>query len=709
MDTKNSGKSRRQAAAPKNNFKKFFLIITVVLAVMFAGIGLGFLTASLNTKPDLANDIRPPASSQIYDINENLITNIHSEENRVPIPLSKIPKNLQNAFVAVEDARFYQHMGVDPRGIFRAVWSNISDRGVSEGGSTITQQLAKNAYLSQERTLKRKIQEAFLALQLERQYTKNEILELYINQIYFGQGAYGVQAAAQLYFGKDAEDLTLPECAMLAGIPKSPNYYSPLNNLKASNLRKETVLAQMEKYGYINAATATKARKEEIKLVKHTNKEKDTTASYFIDYVTQQLIDKYGADAVYKEGLKIYTTIDLDMQRAAETAMDQLPTYRKDENGILQPQGALVAIEPHTGYIKAMVGGRGNDQFNRATMAERQPGSAFKPFVYLAALESKMSPTMVVDDSKFELDGWEPQNYDRRFRGKVTLRMALEHSLNIPAIKVAQQVGIDKVLYYAQETGISTLVMDGDRNDRNLSSALGGLTKGVTPLELASAYGTFANAGVHVQPTAILKIVDRNGKILEQTTLREKNVVSAKNAYILTDMLKGVITRGSGAAANIGRPAAGKTGTTSDYVDAWFVGYTPDLVAAVWMGNDSNGELRGITGADTPAEIWCSFMKKALTSIPARDFTRPDGVVIEAAPPIDNNDDKKAKKDDKNKKDALNPKDAKEKAADKDKASTNEKHSKDTNQSPAAEQQPAVPPPASPTVPPAPPVPDKKS
>lgn len=716
MGTNNTDSSKRQIPKKKSGYKKILFFFVIVLAVMVTGISLGFLTASLNTKPNIGTDIRPPASSQIYDVNGTLITNIHSTENRVPTTLSKVPKNLQNAFIAVEDARFYQHSGIDPRGILRATWSNITNHGVSEGGSTITQQLAKNAYLSQERTLKRKIQEMFLALQLERQYTKNEILELYMNQIYFGQGAYGVQAAAQVYFGKNTEDLTLAECAMLAGIPKSPNYYSPLNNLKAANERKDIVLDQMQKYAYLDMTTTKKAKAEDIKIVKHANATDNTTASYFIDYITQQLVEKYGADAVYKEGLKIYTTLDLNMQKAAEAAMKKLPTYRTDENGIAQPQGALVALDPHTGYIKAMVGGRGNDQFNRATMAERQPGSSFKPFVFLAALESNLSPSTVIDDKEITIDGWTPQNYDRRFRGKVTLRTAAENSLNVPTVKVAQQVGVDKVLYYAQQTGISTLVLAGAKNDRNLSTALGGLTKGVTPLELASAYSTFANRGVHATPVSIIKIIDRNGKVLEQSTLQEKTIVSEKTAYVLTDMLKGVITRGSGGAANIGRPAAGKTGTTSDYVDAWFVGYTPDLVTAVWMGNDSNGALRGITGADTPAEIWNAFMSQAIADLPIRDFIKPNGLVIDNTPTLLDIDKDKEPDKDKNKDKDKNIKDVKDKKSEEKDVKSKTPEKETDSVADKIEKEPAIPPPAeqpttlpapTPEAPPIPPAPER--
>lgn len=626
MQDKNNENKESGRRRPKKNFRAVTIIAILVFLVMLTGASLGFLTASIHTIPSLKGEIRPAVSSQIFDVNGKLITTIHSVENRLPVSINKIPKNLQNAFIAAEDVRFYQHSGIDPRGILRAIWSNITNRGIAEGGSTITQQLARNALLSQDQTIKRKIQEAFLSLQIERQYSKQEILEMYMNQIYFGQGAYGVQTAAQIYFGKNVEDLNLAECAMIAGIPKSPNYYSPSSNLKAAKERQSVVLDQLVKYDYIDSATALKAKNTEIKLV-NRNTTTTATASYFTDYVLQLLIEKYGADAVYKDGLKVYTSLDIEMQTAAEQAMNQLLPTRRTENGIKQPQGALVAIDPHNGHIKAMVGGRGNDQFNRAVLAERQPGSAFKPFVYLAALESGFTPASIIDDKPISFGSWSPMNYDRRFRGPVTMRTALEQSLNVVTVKLAQQVGIDKTLYYAQQMGISTLVLTGNTNDRNLAMSLGGLTRGVTPLEIASAYGVLANGGVRVEPLAIIKVVDRNGKVIEETLPRERVVVNERSAYLLTDMLRGAINQGTGAGAYFGRPAAGKTGTTSDYKDAWFVGYTPDLAAAVWMGYDNADYLSGITGGTIPATIWQSFMREASTKYVARDFVKPSGIV----------------------------------------------------------------------------------
>lgn len=613
-----------QPQTPKKKSSMFFKILIgliIFIVVMAAGVGIGFVTANMNVKADLSKDIVPPASSHIYDSAGNEIAIIHATENRVPVKIEQIPVNLQNAFVAIEDNRFYEHKGVDFRGLARAAYTNIVAQEIAEGGSTITQQLAKNAYLTQDRTYKRKIQEIFLALQLEKQYTKQEILELYLNQIYFGQGAYGVQAAAKTYFGKNVEDLNLSECAMLAGIPKSPNYYSPFNNLNAAILRRDTVLDQMAIHGYINRNEASAARMTELVLAPPNVAEKHKDAAYFIEYVTQLLVDRYGADAVYKDGLKVYTTIDLDMQKMAEEALlIYLPEYYTDANGIVQPQGAVVAIEPKTGYIRAMVGGRGTDQFNRATMAERQPGSAFKPFVFVAGLESGYTPDTVIEDSPITIGDWSPQNYSRRFSGNVTLRTVAIHSMNVPTVKIAQALGMDKAIYYAQEMGISTFVLDGDPNDANLATSLGGLTRGVTPLEIASAYGTFANNGVYIPHIAITKVLDRNGNIIHEVIPEGRQVITPESAADLTSMLEDVIKKGTGKGAAIGRPAAGKTGTTSDYRDAWFVGYTPDLVASVWIGCDDNSELGGITGGDLPATIWSHFMQNALLNVPVHDF-----------------------------------------------------------------------------------------
>lgn len=572
--------------------------------------------------------MRPAVSSQVFDSHGRLITTLHSDQNRLPIDINKVPQNLQNAFIAAEDNRFYEHIGIDPIGIFRAIFANLTNRGIAQGGSTITQQLAKNAFLSQEQTLKRKIQEAMLALEIEHKYSKKEILEMYMNQIYFGQGAYGIQTAAKTYFNKDVNELTLTQCAMLAGLPKSPNYYSPFNNLNEAKKRKNVVLDQMVKYGYISAAEAEDAKNQDLGLSKsHQSKEADEYAS-FIDYVSQQVAKKYGDDALYKEGLKIYTTMDVDKQHAAVRAMRNLPNNYTDENGLTQPQAAIVSIDPKTGHILAMVGGRGQDSFNRASMAVRQPGSAFKPFVYLTALQHDMTPDTTMDDQPVTYGSWSPKNAGGSYSGTMTLSDALAHSVNTIAVQLADKVGTKNIIANAKKMGITTL----DAKDDNLAMALGGLTKGVTPLEMASAYGTFANKGVHVKPTAIVKILDRDGNVLEDASTLEKEetktrVMSEREAYEMTTMLEGVIDHGTGTAAAIGRPAAGKTGTTDDNKDAWFVGYTPDIVTAVWIGDDTGSHSLGeIYGGTIPAEIWKDYMSSATSDESGGDFSAPSGM-----------------------------------------------------------------------------------
>ncbi len=664
--SQNGRQTRRRTTATKPPKKKspmrrFLWIVGILVFLIIAGAGCGFIGATMSDLPEVAN-VKPAASSQIYDVHGNLITTVHATENRLPVKLSQVPKDLQNAFIATEDNRFYSHHGVDPIGIMRAIWVNIAHDGVAEGGSTITQQLARNAFLTQDRTLKRKIMEAMLAIRIEQYYTKQEILDMYLNQIYFGQGAYGVQAAAHVYFGKNVQDLDLAQSAMLAGLPQSPNYYSPLTNYKAGKARQAVVLGQMVKYDYIDQATADKAKDEDLGLrEKSEAAHSDNNASYFIDYVISEIAEKYGDDAVYKDGLKIYTTIDMKAQDAAVQAMHNLPNFYTDDKGLTQPQGALIAINPHNGYIVAMVGGRGDDSFNRAVLAERQPGSAFKPFVYLAAIQDGMTPGTVMDDKKIEFNGWSPKNYEGTYSGQMTLRYALQHSVNTIAVQLADAVGMRKVLNLASSLGITTL---DDSKDNNLAAALGGLTNGVKPIDMAVAYGTLANGGVKVKPVAITKIVDRNGQVVEENSTEEQRVVDPKYAYVITNMLESVMSGGTGGGASIGRPAAGKTGTTDESKDAWFVGYTPDLVAAVWMGDDYGIEtLDGITGGTVPAVIWRDFMSQALNAmeIPASDFTVPPGaasIANQGYAPVAPKVDPKAKDKDKDKKDAKDKDDA---------------------------------------------------
>lgn len=620
---------------------KFLVISVLCLIIMGASVLYGF--SSLFAPPNMDETLIPDAASQFYDINGNTIYTTLSEERRIPVTIDKIPKHVQRAFIAIEDNRFYEHGGIDYRGTARALLSTLSGSEV-QGGSTITQQLAKNAFLTQERSITRKIKEAFIAKELEHKYTKDEILTMYLNRIYFGQGAYGIESASQYYFGKHVQDLDIAEAATLAAIPKSPNYFNPFENPQESKKRQELVIDQMVKYGFIKEDEAAQAKAEKI-AYNTSHKSKSDPRAYFFDMISQKVIDEVGADALYKGGLKIYTTLDMDMQKAAENALRHLPSYYTDGKSLTQPQVALAAIDPRTGYVKAMLGGRGQDKFNRATLAVRQPGSAFKPFVYLTAMQNGYTPASVIEDKEEEFSpGWKPQNSDRAWHGKVSLRSALVRSLNVPTIKLAREVGVSKIIANAEKMGISTLVDSGSYSDANLAMALGGLSKGVSPMEMAAAYGVFASNGMYCKPIALLKIVDRDGKVLYEAKSDPKRVVDAESAYLTTNMLEDVLVSGTAGGMGIGRPAAGKTGTTDTYVDAWFVGYTPDLCTAVWVGDDNNKSMNRMYGSGAPLSIWHDFMINALSSTPRSSFSNP-GVAVPAEPEIKQEDDKDKDKD----------------------------------------------------------------
>jgi len=582
--------------------------------------------------PNMDQALIPDAASQFYDCKGNVIYTTLSVERRLPITIDKIPKHVQNAFISIEDNRFYDHAGIDPRGTGRAIVSTLSGREV-QGGSTITQQLAKNAFTNQERTITRKIREAFLSLAMESKYTKQEILTMYLNRIYFGQGAYGLEAASLYYFNRSTDKLTLAQAACLAAIPKSPNYFNPFANPKDSKARQELVLDQMAKYGFITKGQAEAAKKEDLGLATSHEKIDASPNTYFYDMIIQQVIEELGADALYKDGLKIYTTIDMDMQAAAINSLRIMNNYvsYKDDKGITQPQVALACVEPKTGELKAIIGGRGQDKFNRAYLGVRQPGSSFKPFVYATAMQNGFTPASIVDDTSESFGGWRPNNGVDH--GKVSYKTALAHSYNVAAVKVARDVGVEKVIATAENMGISTLVDKGKYNDTNLSMALGGLTKGANPIEMAAAYAVFPNNGIYVKPHSIIKILDRDGKVLYEHKKVRREAISAKSAYMVTYMLQDVLISGTAAGGGIGRPAAGKTGTTDNCIDAWFVGYTPDLSTAVWVGDDHNKYYGRMDGADAPLHVWQNFMINAHRPIPVHYFTNP-GVTIPAEPII---------------------------------------------------------------------------
>lgn len=547
------------------------------------------------------------AATEVYDLNGELIGKLFAE-NRTVVSINNVSPYLLDAVVANEDARFYSHYGIDPIGILRAVWVDVRTGAFTEGGSTITQQLAKNMFLTQERTLWRKLKEAMLAIIIESKFSKQEILQAYLNQVYFGEGAYGAEAAAQVYFGKHAVQLDLAESALLAGLPRGPGLYSPFADINAAQKRRSTVLDGMVKAGYITRNEAQAADARPIDLA--GRKQRVVQASYFLDYVAQELVARYGADRVYKGGLKVYTSLNIAWQKAAETALGEY-------------QGGVLVLNCKTGYINAMVGGRNyqESQINRALTEIRQPGSVFKPFVYAEALNQGMAANTVLVDEPVDIGGYRPQNYDKRYRGAITLKKALRESVNVAAVKLGQQVGMQNVLNLAQNMGITTI----DPGDDNLASALGGLTRGVTLLEVCAAFTAFSNNGVLSKPFAILRVADDAGLTLEEARPEQRQVMRPEIAYIMTDMLKSVVESGTGTPAAIGRPAAGKTGTTDNYETAWFIGYTPDVLAGIVVGNDDRTPV-GISGTQV-AGLWGKMMEQIVTGTAPADFTAPAGVV----------------------------------------------------------------------------------
>ncbi|MGI6491460.1 MAG: transglycosylase domain-containing protein [Pelotomaculum sp.] len=626
----------------KFNFLRFLFLL---LGIGIIGAGC-MLAATIFTSIKDLRDINPgaletSASTMIYDKDGNMITSV-GLKNSIPVPLSKVPDNVKNAFLAIEDPTFYEHHGISIRGILRAAWTDLTAGEIIEGGSTITQQLVKISFLTPEQTVKRKIQEIIIALQIERHYPKDHILELYLNSIYLGEGAYGIQAAAKTYFGKDVGELTLEEGALLAGLTQAPSTYNPYKiytlkdqekeeHLKTVISRRNIVLDKMVQHNYISSQEAEQAKKAELKLDTNEVARNQYPYPYYLDYVTEQLIEKYGEAAVFKGGLKVYTALNPAIQQAAENALSNssnFPSSAADANGVMQPQGAVAVLDSRTGQIVALVGGREHTHkrsWNRASQSTRQPGSAFKPIaVYGPAIEyNGLGAASVIDDVPVSYGSYSPKNSDGIFRGLITLRQAITSSVNVVAVKVLHDiVGIDNAIRFASGLGI-----DLDPNVHGLSMALGGLHEGVTPLQMAAAYSAFANQGVYIEPTAILRVEKADGVILEQYAPKQRTAMKATTAYLLTNMLTSVIQSGTGTNAQIGRPAAGKTGTTDDGKDIWFVGYTPELTAAVWIGYDTPTAMPQAYGGTYPAGIWRSIMSKALSGLPVRDFTRPNGVV----------------------------------------------------------------------------------
>jgi penicillin-binding protein 1A len=587
--------------------KKRYIFDGIILVIIFCF--LGSIAYAFFTLPRTTNleNLQFMRATQVFDRNGQLISKLF-EENRIVVPISGMSHYVQQGIVDNEDTRFYSHAGVDPIGIVRALWVDLRMGTFAEGGSTLTQQLAKNMFLTQEKTFTRKMKEILLALIIERKFSKQEILQAYLNQVYFGEGAYGVESASQVYFGKHASELTLGESALIAGLPRGPSAYSPYADPQAALARRAEVLNGMVKMNDITIAQEAAANKEPFVLI--GKKKRTVQASYFLDYVANELVGRYGANRVYKGGLKVYTTLDSKTQQAAEATLGKY-------------QGAVLALDPHNGSIRAMVGGRDyqESQINRVQTEIRQPGSSFKPFLYTVALNQGLTANAVIIDEKINIGGYSPLNSDKKYHGPVTLSKALRDSINVPAVKLAQQVGMTNVLSLAQAMGITTLVPQ----DNNLAAAIGGLTQGVNLLELTTAYTAFAGAGVLSKPVAIVKVLDENDQVLEEDTFKQQQVISPEIAYIMTTMMMGTINSGTGTAANIGRPAAGKTGTTDNYETAWFIGYTPDLLTGIYVGNDDRTPVQ-ISGSQV-AILWGTLMTKAEQGIPVTNFPVPANII----------------------------------------------------------------------------------
>jgi penicillin-binding protein 1A len=706
-----------------------FITLLFVLAAA-ATVGLVYWEITTNLPPvDKIAQYRPPVATQVLADDGTVIGEFYFEK-RYLVPIDRIPAMVRNAFLAAEDDAFYRHGGVDPFSILRALINNVAAGGKVQGGSTITQQVVKSLLLTPKKSYERKLKEMVLALRLERQFTKDEILYLYLNNIYLGSGAYGVAAAAQEYFGKSVEDLTLPEAALLAGLPQAPSRYSPFRHWPRAKARQRYVLDRMADVQFVTRAQASAAAHEPIALA--PRKGSFIAAPYYVEHVRRLLEERYGESALYALGLRVHTAANLAMQHAAETALRDglaelavrqryaapirhleqnevegflrsqktamegrgpernrgyeavvvaLPTTGKGKaisttvrmqvgpfHGILQApasttanrpdplrigdvvrvrlaetqgsdqtyefvrdpeppeQGAMIALEPSTGNVKAMVGGYDFDssQFNRATQSARQPGSAFKPLVYAAAMDRNFTPATVIVDEPISFQDnnsiWMPHNFENKFFGPTTLREALTFSRNVVTVKLATRVGVKYLVKYIKHLGISSPLAP------NLSIALG--SSEVTLAELASAYSVFANQGRRAEPRFITKITDAQGSVIDDPAPQVAEVISPETAYLITSMLQSVVQRGTGKrAAALQRPTAGKTGTTNDLNDAWFIGYTPQLLAGVWVGFDEKRTLGKLeTGGHVAAPIWLHFMEKALENEPILDFPVPDGI-----------------------------------------------------------------------------------
>jgi len=615
-------------------WRKLVLIVFVAGLCFVLGVGAGIvLLAKFGDFPAIrsAAAYRPSVTSKIFDRNNRLVGEIYLEKRNV-VPFKAIPPHVVNAFLAAEDANFFKHRGVDYVAIARAIVKDVRSGGFAQGASTITQQTVKSLFLTPEKSIARKLKELILAYRIEKKLSKEEILYLYLNQIYLGDGAYGVEAAAQSYFSKGVSSLTVAEGALLAGLAQAPTRYSPRGHIDKAKARQRYVLRRMADVGFLDKDAAERAYEARLAIAPPSTFR--SKAAYFIEYVRNYLQEKYGTEAMYRSEFRIYTTIDGRLQEAAYDAVTKGVRRMEEANRYKGLQGALLCMDPGTGGVLAMVGGVDfvASQFNRALQARRQPGSAFKPIVYAAALDKGKTLVSTVDDSPIEFsrnetEMWKPKNYDGAFLGPIPLLEALAKSRNLASVRLLNEIGVDTVIRMARDLGIQSPI------ERNLSIALG--SSGVTPLEMVTAYSTFAGGGQRPTPFFIREVQDGQGHVLERTDPKIVPAISPETAYLTIRLMQEVLRTGTGASAKGLSPnLAGKTGTTNENTDAWFIGGSPDLMAGVWVGFDTPTSLGGRqTAASVALPIWTNFFGQVLAYVPAREFPPPAGITFARVDP----------------------------------------------------------------------------
>ncbi len=596
------------------------IILLVAFAVLLAGAASVFVYFKNLPPITKLENYQPTMTSQIISQDKVVIKTFGAYKYK-KVTIDDIPDDLKNAIIAIEDKNFYTHRGFDPVALFRSIIKNIKARKLVQGASTITQQLARILFLSTEKTFDRKIKELIIAYRMEKSIPKEKILEMYLNNVYLGEGAYGISAAAAIYFNKKVQDLNLAECALIAGLPQAPSAYTPYRNMDLALKRRKMVLKRMLAENFITPAQADEANEEEIKIDNKNRPNSLNKAPYFVNYALKELSQRANIkeEELVQGGYKVYTTLNYKYQQyATEIISNNITKW-----GFKEPweQAALVTYDVITGKILAYIGGKDYSisEFDRVTQAIRPPGSSFKLFVYATALENGATPQSIYPDAPIRIAKWKPHNYGDRYRGDIPLYKALAYSSNVIAARLITEYGISRTIRTTRKLGITTPL------ERDPTIALG--SNGVNLFELTGAYAVFANGGIKVMPYAVERIETADGKIIYQVENKFKRVFSPKVVASMVDMLTQVIKIGTGRAANIGRPAAGKTGTTDSYRDAWFLGFTPEYATGVWIGNDNNTPTKKITGGGLPAIIWREYMKKLVKERPFVDFIYPEIII----------------------------------------------------------------------------------